>query len=584
MSRQVGNSTTQLAQNDPLGSVQRQVMWNRLIAVVEQQAQTLIRSSFSTSTREAGDLSAGIFDTHGRMIAQAVTGTPGHVNSMAVAVRHFIKAYPIGTMAQGDAYITNDPWLASGHLFDITVVTPAFFDNQIVGLFASTIHLPDVGGRGMGTEARQVFEEGLAIPIMPIARRGEMNEDLLKIIRANSREPVQCEGDVYSAVAAGEAGAGALVAMMEEFNLDTIEELANYILATSEAAVRAEIAALPDGVYRNTVTLDGYDSPIIIAVSLTIAGDQIHLDFDGTSPQSAYGINVVLNYTQAYSTFGVRCLIGKGIPNNWGSLAPITVGAPEGCILNAMRPAPVAARHILGYILPDAVFGCLQAVMPEHVPAEGSLGWNQQFRGASDHFGAARTWEILMFSNGGMGAQMMRDGLSTTGFPAGLKSIPIEAAEAAAPIVFWRKELLPDSAGAGKQRGGYAQVVEVASLGAAPLSLSAMFDRIVHPPRGRDGGENGRNGALYTGSGSVLAGKGLHKLAPGERVIIEHPGGGGFGDPFTRDLGLIREELRSGLLSSSSAKAYGVVCTSDGVIDEQATQTLRNTRSALASS
>lgn len=575
MSRQVGDRAGRQVSNSQLSSVQRQVMWNRLIAVVEQQAQTLIRSSFSTSTREAGDLSAGIFDTQGRMVAQAVTGTPGHVNSMAAAVCHFLKAYPIETMAVGDAYITNDPWLASGHLFDITVVTPAFFNDQIVGLFASTIHLPDVGGRGMGTEARQVFEEGLAIPIMPIARRGQMNEDLLKIIRANSREPVQCEGDVYSAVAAGEAGTEALVAMMEEFGLQTIEDLADYILSTSEAAVRTEIAALPDGVYTNAVTLDGYDTPITVAVSLTIAGDGIHLDFAGTSPQSPYGINVVLNYTHAYSTFGVRCLIGRGIPNNWGSLAPITVDAPEGCILNAMRPAPVAARHILGYILPDAVFGCLQKVIPERVPAEGSLGWNQQFRGTRDHSGAARTWEILMFSNGGMGAQMERDGLSTTGFPAGLKSIPIEAAEAVAPIVFWRKELLPDSAGAGKQRGGYGQIVEVSALGTEPFSMSAMFDRIVHPPRGRNGGQSGRNGALHIRGGSVLSGKGLHKLAPGERMVIEHPGGGGFGDPFERDLASLQQEIRSGLLSIAGAISYGVVCKPDGTIDEKATHSQR---------
>jgi N-methylhydantoinase B len=575
MPRKMNDSNTNLAQNDALASVHRQVMWNRLIAVVEQQAQILIRSSFSTTTREAGDLSAGIFDPHGRMVAQAVTGTPGHVNSMAIAVTHFLKEYPIETMSPGDAYITNDPWLASGHLFDITVVTPAFFNEKIVGLFASTIHLSDVGGRGMGTEARQVFEEGLAIPIMPLVRLGQINEDLLKIIRANSREPVQCEGDVYSAVAAGEAGVGALIEMLKEYKIENIDDLSTYILATSEAAVRAEISALPDGVYRNSITLDGYDSPIVISVALTIAGNQIHLDFDGTSPQSAYGINVVLNYTQAYSTFGVRCLIGKGIPNNWGSLAPITVSAPEGCILNAMRPAPVAARHILGYFLPDAVFGCLHAVLPDRVPAEGSLGWNQQFRGVHDHAGNARTWELLMFSNGGMGAQKERDGLSTTGFPAGLKSIPIESAEAAAPIVFWRKELLADSAGAGKQRGGYGQVVEVGSLNADPLSLSAMFDRIIYPPRGRDGAVSGRNGAFFTNSGEILKGKGLLTLTAGERLIIEHPGGGGYGNPLARDLQLVREEIKAGLLSAGAAKTYGVVCSHEGQIDEQATQALR---------
>src|SRR5712672_880077 len=247
--------------NAALAQIHTQIMWSRLIAVVEEQAQTMLRTAFSTSVREAGDLSAGVFDRHGRMLAQAVTGTPGHVNSMANAVKHFLGVYPLATMKPGDHYITNDPWLTSGHLHDITVVTPAFYRGEAVALFANTIHVVDIGGLGMGPDGRQVFEEGLAIPIMPLAREGRMNEDLLNVVRANVREPLQVEGDIYATAACNDAGSARLIEMMDEFGIANLDRLGEHIIETSRAATLEAIGKLTPGKYKNSVTMDGYDRP-----------------------------------------------------------------------------------------------------------------------------------------------------------------------------------------------------------------------------------------------------------------------------------------------------------------------------------
>ena len=357
--------------NAALAEIHMQIMWNRLIAVVEEQAQTLIRTAFSTTVREAGDLAAGVFDTQGNMLAQAVTGTPGHVNSMANAVRHYLAKYPIAGMRAGDHYISNDPWLTSGHLHDLTVVSPAFVENRPVGLLACTCHVVDIGGRGFGPDGRQVYEEGLFIPIMPLARQGVINQDLLDIVRANVREPMQVEGDIYSFVGSNDAGIARLQAMMAEFGLASLDELGGHIVERSRAATLAEIARLPRGTWHNTLTMDGYDRPIELVCAMTVGADGIDVDFAGSAPASPYGINVVLNYCQAYTTFGLKCIVAPAVPNNAGSLEPFRVTAPEGSILNVRRPWAVAARHVIGQMLPDVVMGCLAQAVPERVPAEG---------------------------------------------------------------------------------------------------------------------------------------------------------------------------------------------------------------------
>src|SRR5919201_421760 len=428
--------------NAALAQIHAQIMWSRLIAVVEEQAQTMLRTAFSTSVREAGDLSAGVFDRHGRMLAQAVTGTPGHVNSMANAVRHFLDVYPLETMRPGDHYITNDPWLTCGHLHDLTVVSPTFLDGRPVGLFACTVHVVDIGGLGMGPDGRQVSEEGLAIPIMPLAREGGMNDDLLRLVRANGREPLQVEGDIYAAAACNDEGSRRLVGMMDEFEIANLDRLGDTIIEASREATLGRIRALPKGTYRNSMTMDGYDKPLVLNAALTISDDGIHVDFDGTSPASSHGINVVYNYCLAYTAFGVKCLVAPEVPNNAGSLAPISVSAPEGCVLNVRRPWPVAARHTVGHMLPDVVFGCLHQVLPGGVPAEGASSlWNPQIFGGGSlvdeveegtDANALPEFSTVIFHCGGAGARPTQDGLSATAVPSGGGTSPLGATESIA--------------------------------------------------------------------------------------------------------------------------------------------------------
>jgi N-methylhydantoinase B len=534
-----------------LQDIRFQVMWNRLLAVVEEQAQTLIRTAFSTPVREAGDLSAGAFDTAGRMLAQAVTGTPGHVNSMAAAVGHYLQRIPADTLADGDVLISNDPWLTTGHMHDLTVVTPAFYNGRLVGYFAATGHVVDIGGRGFGPDAREVFEEGLRIPVMRLFERGRVNESLIEIIRANVREPYQVEGDVYSLKASNETGCRRLHTMMQEFELDSLDELADYILEVSRSATEERINAMPGGTFRNAMTIDGYDEPLELVAALTIERDKIKVDYAGSSPVSPYGINVAMTYCQAYTAYGIKCVVAPEVPNNAGSLSPFEITAPEGCILNAKSPSPVAARHVIGQLLPDVVLGCLHQVIPERVPAEGSSAlWNIQLRG-SGRFGQ---YEVASFHSGGTGARFKKDGLSATAFPSGVRTVPVEINENVAPLVFWRKELRVDSGGAGKTRGGLGQVMEIGSRSGEPFSVLAMFDRVDYPARGRSGGGAGACGEVRLASGTRLAGKGNQLIPENDRLILEMPGGGGTGLPADRDPLLLERDCREGYVSAEAAE------------------------------
>ena len=556
--------------NTALTQLHTQIMWSRLIAVVEEQAQTLVRTAFSTSVREAGDLSAGVFDGRGRMLAQAVTGTPGHVNSMANAVGHFLQAYPLAAMRPGDHYITNDPWLTCGHLHDLTVVTPAFLDARPIGLFACTVHVVDIGGLGMGPDGRQVFEEGLAIPIMPLAREGVINDDLMRMVRANVREPLQVEGDIYALAACNDEGSRRLLEMMREFEISHLGTLGETIMETSRQATLEAIRRLPKGSYRNTVVIDGYDKPITLAASMSVSDDGIHVDFTGTSPASTHGINVVLNYTLAYTGFGVRCLVAPEIPNNAGSLAPITVSAPAGCLLNVDRPFPVAARHTVGHMLPDLIFGCLEQCLPGGVPAEGSSSlWNPQINGGGSIVdqlpdgvdpASLPSWSTVIFHCGGTGARPDKDGLSATAFPSGVRTIPVEATESIAPVVFGRREFREGSGGAGTFRGGLGQVIEIGGAGGLPISLLCNFERVAHPARGRAGGRPGAQGSVSLLSGRPIRPKGRQTVPPGDMIRLELPGGGGHGDPRRRDPALVAADVADGLISRANAERdYGVV-------------------------
>jgi len=540
--------------NSAMDTIRMQVMWNRLIAVVEEQAQTLIRTAFSPIVRECGDLSAGVFDRQGRMLAQAVTGTPGHVNSMAESVHHFIRHFPLDTMSEGDIYITNDPWMGTGHLNDFVLTTPCFRKGELVALFSCTSHLTDIGGIGTGPDGTDVHMEGIYIPMLKLADRGVMNETLLAMVRANTRQPVESEGDVYSLAACNDIGCTRLVEMMDEFELDSLDFLADYICTSSRDAVMAEIAKLPNGVYRNSMRIDGYDGSLDLVAALTIDDTGISVDYDGTSPMSRYGVNVPSAYTTAYTSFGLGCVVSPKIPNNAGSLSPFTVTAPEGSILNAPYPAAVCTRHVIGQMLPDVVFGCLQQVAPDLVPAEGaSCLWNLTFRGETDRGSNESTlFAVTAVTNGGTGARPNKDGLSATAYPSGVKGTPVEINESVAPVIFWRKEFRADSGGAGEFRGGLGQVLEIESAIGKEFEMLAAFDRIEHPARGRNGGQDGDRGAVFLQSGDRLKGKGTQRIAAGERLVIHTPGGGGFGDPATRDPDRRAADQRDGLATASA--------------------------------
>ncbi len=536
---------------DARTEVHFQIMWNRLISVLEEQALTLVRTAFSTSVREAGDLSAGVFDREGRMIAQAVTGTPGHVNTMAAAVPHFINDIGPERIHPGDVYLTNDPWKGTGHLHDITVTTPVFVGQELIGFFASTAHVVDIGGRGYGPDAKEVYEEGIRIPIMKWAERGELNLDLVNIIRNNVREADQVVGDIHGLAASNETGRRRLLDMLDEFGLTDLENLADFVFDRTGAAIRTALEPVDNGVYRNEMRVDGYNETITLAVELTVTDDGMHADFAGTSPLSPFGVNVPLTYAQAYFTYGMLVALAPELPNNHASLLPFTVAAPPGVILNAQDPDPVAVRHVIGHFVTDLCLGAVATALPEVVPAEGAGAlWNFQASARSaDPTDQLPPVEMLMFNSGGTGARPTLDGLTATAFPSGVMTMSTEATEQIGPMIVWRKEIREDSGGVGKQRGGLGQIMEIGPTDGYLFEFSAMFDRVDNPARGRAGGGHGAPGRVYLDDGTPFSSKGKQTVPSDRHLILELPGGGGFGNPADRDPKAIANDLAQGYVS-----------------------------------
>jgi N-methylhydantoinase B len=560
---------------EDLDPVTLEVLWNRLISIVNEQAAVLMHASFTTVVREAGDLSAGVFDRAGNMIAQAVTGTPGHINTMANCVRHFVKRHPIETLKAGDSLLTNDPWLASGHLHDITVVTPVFYKGKGVGWFANTCHAMDIGGRTLGAGAREVFEEGLHIPIMKLFSKGDINRDLIEIVRANVRTPDEVVGDLYAQQAGNDVGARKLIQALEDYDLEDIEGLAKRILDRSEEATRDAIAEVPNGVYRDEVEIDGYDEPLKICARVTVQDRDILVDYAGTSPQVNRGINVVYNYTHAYTTYPLKCAISPHIPNNEGSFRPIVVTAPEGCILNAQFPCAVGARHLIGHFLAQPLFGALAKAIPDRVIADGSAGlWNTQVEGKNRD---GRVFAYIFFSAGGMGARPNDDGISAAAFPSGIRGVPAEVIESVSPMVMHRRALIQDSGGAGKFRGGLGQEMVLSVNSDTPALHSCMYDRTRCAARGFLGGLDGRVGELFLSDGTRLPPKGRYDLQPGQTVTLRLPGGGGFGSPLEREPEAVLDDVLQARISVEAAlQHYGVVIdTLSGTVNASATVDMR---------
>lgn len=540
-----------------MNAVQLEILWNRLLSVANEQQTALVRTAFSTIVRESLDLACGIFDTRGLMIAQSLTGTPGHINPMATGAIHLLNEYPPDSLKPGDVLVTNDPWQTAGQVNDFTVMTPVFRGDKIVAYFSNCCHSPDIGGRILSAEAHEVFEEGLQVPITKLFLEGEPNEELFKIIRANVRTPDETVGDLYAQAASNAVGARSLLLMMDEFGLETIDPLADEIISRSEKAMRDGIRALPNGCYEHETWSDGFEEPLKIKVAVTVEDEDIHIDFAGSSPQSSRGINVVLNYTKGYASFAMKAAISPEVPHNEGAFRPVHITAPEGSILNCKRPAAVASRHLVGHFLPSAIFGALAQAVPERVVA-GSADpiWMSVWRAKWPN--SEQSSNLTLFMLGGMGARSCKDGLNTTGFPSGVGGVPTEVVETQAPLVQTKRELRSDSGGPGKFRGGLGQEIAISYRGTERWSVSGMVDRTQFPALGLGGGQEGELGEFLLNDEAVPS-KQVLWMEADDRVAMNPPGGGGFGDPKQRDPESVLRDVVFGYVSLESAKdCYGV--------------------------
>lgn len=526
--------------------IRNSIIWNQLISICEEQANVLLKVAFGALVREAGDISAGIFNNKGKMLAQAVTGTPGHVNTMAEAVPKFLKIIAPENLRKGDALITNDPWIGAGHIFDFVVVSPIFFKNKLIGYFASTCHVVDVGGIGWSAEGKSFFEEGILIPVSFLRKKKSINESLLKIITANSRVPNEARGDVLSLMSCNDAGINRLIDLLKENSLTNLSETSKFIFDQSRISMKKIISELKKGIFKNKTQLDGYDTPINLEAELEITDKNILINLEKSSKATSRGINCPINYSVAYASYGVKAAIAPEIPNNSATLSFIKVKAPSGLIVSAIKPSPVTARHVVGQALPDLVLGCLYHIIPDKIPAESSGAlWTISLRHDGDH-----PFNSLNVALGGMGAKPNGDGLSTTAFPSGVGSIPIEIVENEAPVLYEMKEFMKNSGGIGKYRGGLGQKIVIKCIENKEMKISAAaFEKITKGPSGLKGGLSGSPGQVKISDGTKIKDKGTYIIPKGKKVIIITPGGGGYGNPKDRDQNQIKNDIKFGLVN-----------------------------------
>ncbi|BAT59412.1 acetophenone carboxylase delta subunit [Variibacter gotjawalensis] len=525
-------------------AVELELLWRRLISLVDEAAAALVRTSFSTLVRESYDFSCIVTDAAGESLVQATESIPSFIGTLPATVKHFLRFFPPETLAPGDVLITNDIWLGTGHLPDITVAKPIFRGDRLVAFSASTAHAPDIGGKIRSPEPREVFEEGLQIPPMKLMRAGAMDETLVAIIRKNVRTPDETMGDLWAQVVALDLMEDRLKHLMEQADLDDLHPLADEIHTRCERAMRAAIKALPDGRYESSLQTDGLmDTPITLRMALTIAGDTISIDYDGTDAQVDRAINCAYCYTYAMSMYGVKVCISPELPNNEGAWRAITVTAPPGCIVNPVFPASGGSRMLIGHYLPMLVFGCLGQVLPERVMAAcGAPMWGMNQSGIRPN---GKPYANMFFYNGGMGGNVKADGLSCLSWPSNVSSTPVEISEHIAPLRFHHKRLRPDSGGAGKHRGGLGQEVLIESRSETPIAVSFLAERTRFAAFGIEGGEPGATGELRL-NGKQVDPKAQYVLKHGDTVLMATPGGGGHGNPGSRDAKSIAADIAAG--------------------------------------
>lgn len=528
-------------------AVELELLWRRLISLVDESAAALVRTSFSTLVRESYDFSCIVTDERGESLVQATESIPSFIGTLPETVKHFLRFFPPEKLAPGDVLITNDLWLGTGHLPDITVAKPIFRDGRLVAFSASTAHAPDIGGKIRSPEPREVFEEGLQIPPMKFLRAGEYDETLVALIRQNVRTPDQTMGDLYAQVVALDLMEDRLLALMQGYDLPDLGDLAREIHGRCESAMRDAIHALPDGTYHSELQTDGLlDTPITIRLALTVEGDAIRMDFAGTDAQVDRAINCALCYTYAMVMYGVKVCTSPNLPNNEGAFRPISVTAPAGSIVNPVFPASGGSRMLIGHYLPMLVFGCLGQVVPDRVMAAcGSPMWGMNQSGVRPD---GKPYANMFFYNGGMGGNHLRDGVTTLSWPSNVSSTSIEVSEHIAPLRFHHKTLRPDSGGPGRHRGGLGQEIALDSRSATPIAVSFLAERTIFPAFGIEGGSAGAPGAVII-NGAATDPKKQCVLKHGDTVTLRTPGGGGHGPARERERAALEADLAAGYVT-----------------------------------
>jgi N-methylhydantoinase B len=532
-----------------LDAVTLEVLWTRIISIVDEAAKAIVRTSFSTLSNEANDFACVLTDARGYALAQNSGSIPSFIGTLPATVRHFLREMGADAMRPGDVLVTNNAWMGTGHMSDVSLVKPIFLHGRLVAFSATTSHMPDIGGRIRAIEAREIFEEGLHIPLTKLVDAGRVDATLVGLIRANVRTPDQTIGDIWAQVSANELMERRVTALLIEAELDSLAEVGDEIFGRSERAMRAAIRAVPDGTYRYAFRTDGTEAPFDFKIALTVAGDEIVADYTGSSPQQPRAINCVLAYTYAMTAYAVRCALLPGLPNNEGMYRPVAVRAPEGCLLNPRFPAAVVSRAVTGHYVPLLVLGALHRVIPERVMAGvGSPLWAVTQSGTRDD---GRPYTAVLFFNGGMGATPVKDGEHVLSWPSNISSTPVEVAEQNSPVFFHYKRMRPDSGGAGRFRGGLGQDILIESRSERPVVASFMAERTKLPAPGLAGGEPGGLGDVRI-NGRRIDNRKQHVLSRGDRVLVRTPGGGGYGPPRARDRRLVARDRALGYARRSA--------------------------------
>lgn len=536
------------------------ILWDRLISVTNEIVQTLVRTSFSSIARENYDLSCVLFDAEGRSLAQGTMSVPVFIGTAPQTMKHMLEAIPPETLEPGDVILTNDVFMGTGHLWDVNVMQPAFKNGRIVGYAMTISHLPDIGGRGFSALNENLFEEGLQIPITKVIRAGKPNTELIGLIRKNVRVSEQVIGDLMANIAATGVGCRHLVEFMDEYGIEDLVPLADQIIEQSEEAMRKSIAGIEDGIYRNIIKVEAFDEAVTLACAVTVQGDRLLVDFEGTGPMVPAAINVPICYTRAMAAYAIKALFLPNVPNNAGSVSPVEVSAPAGCILDSREPYATGARFMVGHFVAPLIFGAMADVAPEKVQADSGMTNIMNVIGYNPR---GEEFTTLYFSAGGFGAVSDMDGLATTPSPSNMMVMPTETWETLTGIRVLSRRLRADSGGAGQRRGGLGQEIAMRNDTGGSVTVYAMGPRTVYPAKGVRGGKPGALRA-YRLNGQEVQAQGRYTLKPGDRLELLEAGGGGYGDPARRDRRAVEADVAQGFVTpEGAARDYGYTIERD---------------------